>query len=252
MEQENNTNNQENNNSNENNNVDLQAQLNELTNKLNEQISMNEKLTRSKEGLLADLQDKKSKLNEFQSKAQNEQEQEALKKGDIDFIVNQRLESQKSQYEEVLNNIKSEKEKLFEEVNQYKSKIERNTVEQQLMKEIQNTDVRKNAIQDVVDYALRNGEVKNGELIFKDQSGNPKTVNSRGEKYSVKDWFNELRNEKDYFFESTNGTNTNGKGGNNGAKEMTKAEFQQAIMKADNKTAKELGEALKSGKINII
>lgn len=250
MEQENNTNNQEN--SNENNNVDLQAQLNDLTNKLNEQISMNEKLTRSKEGLLADLQDKKSKLNEFQSKAQNEQEQEALKKGDIDFIVNQRLEAQKSQYEEVLNNIKSEKEKLFEEVNQYKSKIERNTVEQQLMKEIQNTDVRKNAIQDVIDYALRNGEVKNGELIFKDQNGNPKTVNSRGEKYSVKDWFNELRNEKDYFFEATNGTNTNGKGGNNSVTEMTQDEYTKAIMSGTEADAQKIAKQVATGKIILI
>lgn len=251
MEQENNTNNQENNNSNENNNVDLQAQLNELTNKLNEQISMNEKLTRSKEGLLADLQDKKSKLNEFQSKAQNEQEQEALKKGDIDFIVNQRLEAQKSQYEEVLNNIKSEKEDLFKQVNQYKSTIERNTVKEQLMKEIQNTDIQKTAIDDVIDYALRNGEVKDGKITFKDANGNPKTVNSNGNAYEVKDFFNDLRNSKPHYFESTNGTNTNRKSGSNGEKIVTQKEFNDMLFNAKPEEESALIEALSSGKIVI-
>jgi hypothetical protein len=247
METENNTNDNVNENENQNNNVDNQ----ELINKLNEQIALNEKLSRTKEGLLADLQDKKSKLNEFQSKAQNEQEQEALKKGDIDFIVNQRLESQKSQYEEVLNNIKSEKEKLFEEVNTYKSQIERNTVEQQLMKAAQNTDIRKNAMQDVIDYALRNGEVKEGKIIFKDRNGNPKTVNSRGETYTEKDFFDELRNEKDYFFESVNGTNTKG-GSGAGVKEMTQQEYTSAIMNGSDQEAQDLAKQIATGKIILI
>lgn len=247
MENENNTNDNVNENENQNNNVDNQ----ELINKLNEQIALNEKLSRTKEGLLADLQDKKSKLNEFQSKAQNEQEQEALKKGDIDFIVNQRLESQKSQYEEVLNNIKSEKEKLFKEVNNYKSQIERNTVEQQLMKAAQNTDIRKNAMQDVIDYALRNGEVKDGKIIFKDKNGNPKTVNSRGETYTEKDFFDELRNEKDYFFESVNGTNTKG-GSGAGVKEMTQQEYTSAIMSGSDAEAQDLAKQIATGKIILI
>ena len=251
MENENNVNE---NNNNDNDNVDLQSQLNELTNKVNELNSENEKLSRSKEGLLSDLQDKKAKLNEFQSKAQNEQEQEALKKGDIDFIVNQRLQSQKAEFEPVINDYKSQIEALSSEVNKYKSTIERNTVEQQLMKEIQNTDVAKTAIEDVIDFALRNSDIKEGKLVFKDINGNPKTVNSRGEEYGVKDFFNETRNLKPHFFEIKQGTNTQGGNSSNGSKEMTAAEYQKELMgyPAGSPEQKQLVSDFQSGKIILI
>jgi hypothetical protein len=246
---------EENNNNNDNNNDnsnDFQAQLQEMTNKYNEQISTNEKLSRTRDGLLSDLQDKKSKLNEFTSKAQNEQEQEALKKGDIDFIVNQRLSGVKTEYEEALNNIKTEKDNLFNEVNQYKSTIEKNTAKDFLMKEIQNTDIQKTAIEDVIDYALRNGDVKEGKLIFKNSDGTPKTVNSRGEQYSSKDFFNELRNQKPHFFENKNGTNTNGNNGSNSAKEMTQAEYTNAILSVSDSEAQKLAQEVQKGNIVLI
>lgn len=246
MEEENNIDNE--------NNVDLQSQLNELTNKLNDLTSENEKLARSKDGLLSDLQDKKAKLNEFQSKAQNEQEQEALKKGDIDFIVNQRLQSQKAEFEPVINDYKSQIENLSGEVNKYRSTIERNTVEQQLMKEIQNTDVQKTAIEDVIDYALRNSDIKEGKLIFKDMNGSPKTVNSRGEEYGVKDFFNEARNAKPHFFETKQGTNTQKGNGSNGVKEMTAVEYQKELMTlpAGSPEQKKLVSEFQAGNIIFI
>ncbi len=220
---------------NENNNDNLQERLNEvlkyneqLAEQVNKQNSEIEKLTKTKEGLLTDLQDKKSKINEYQSAAQNEEEQRALKAGDIDYLVKSRVErelaAQKDQYEEALRNVNSERDSYLEDLKKYQKESQTRKAKDFLMESIINSDVHKEAVSDVINIALTKGTVKeDGSFAF------DKTINTKGDQYTAKDFLNELRNERHYLFKEVKGTNSKNNNGGSAA-EMTQAEVQQKIM----------------------
>lgn len=233
--------------------VDYTSQINELTTKLNEALSVNEKLSREKDDFFNEMKTVKGKLKEYTSAAQDEEEKNLFKQGEEGFkaVLDNRVKAATSQFEETILNLNNEKSSLSEKVTQLENIIKVNEVKGNLLEVVKNVDIEKTAINDFVNFAMQDGELKNGKWQFRDQNGNIKTVNSKGQPYSINDYIAEQRQIRPYLFEKVNGTDAQPNGANNKS-EISGSELRQLIQSGDKEKYQKTMEDIKSGKISLI
>ncbi len=250
---------EENNNENNNENTidleqfnQLKTQLSEVTSKLNEQIDINQKVSGKKEEILNELKTAKGKLSGFQQAAQDEEEKSLFGQGEegLKIILDKRVKSATESYETDIRGLNSEKEQLLNQINELNNNIKVNEFSNKFLSILPQTEIAETAYEDVIELAMKNSEVQNGKVVFRDSNGNIQTLNSKGQEYSEFDFVNSLKH-KTHLFKPQQGTdNKQGKFSTSGA-EMTKKEAQaaQVNMTADEKA--KFRKDIMSGKIQI-
>lgn len=239
---------------NNNNNEDLTLQLNELQNQLNQQVEINNKLTKQNEDFFGELKNVKGKLGEFQQAAQNEEEKALLGNGEegLKAILEQRLNAATKNFDETIGNISNERDELSNQVLKLQNDIKVNEFRNKFNSILPNTDINKTAYADITDIAMRQSEIIDGKIVFKDENGTALTRNSQGKEYTEMDFINEQRSKRAYMFEIQQG-NDNKQGKNSsGAYEYTDAKISEIYASGDSEKINKLNAAIDSGKVQIV
>lgn len=227
------------------------AELREKTTTLEEQVG---KLNQTREGLLTDLNKFKSRFNEQQSLAENEEEQKLLKQGDYQAIieskVKQALERETNTLKEALNNTKREKEEFANKYVELENKIKHDKVRDYLTKQALSTDIQPGAAKYLVDEALKHGKItEDGGFAWNEK------YNKKGEDYGFKDFTSDFINKNPdqiFLFKNIEGNDVK-QGRKTGVKELTQKEWNKKLSETTSKEAKaQLLKDYADGKFEII
>ena len=234
--------------------VDTAAQIQELQNQLNQQLDLNSRLNKKSEDFFAELKSVKGKLGEFKQAAQTEEEKKMLLGGEdgIKALIEQRVKQSTSSFDETINTISTERDELSQTVTKLQNDIKIGEFRTKFNNILPNTDINKSAYADITDIAMRQSEIVNGKIVFKDEYGVPKTRNKQGKEYTEVDFINEQREKRSYMFEIQQG-NDNIQGKNaSGSYEMTDADITAVYSSRDEKLIAELEAKIDSGKVILI
>jgi hypothetical protein len=213
---------------------DILRELQSLKSENQKLKSDNEKSNKAKQDLLNEVKTKKEILKNFELKAEDEFEQELIKKGDLDSLKNMYKQKISKDYESTLN----EKDNLLK---QYET--ERNELQNKLFKknfDIQVTgvlsqvkDLQEGATESLKILIERDSKLdENGNLVFLDQNGNVRTIvkNNQLVNLELSDYVGELRKKQPFFFKPAQGNDTKStKQNHQGKTLMTKKEYDNKI-----------------------
>ncbi len=253
MQTENNENNNENldNQNNETSELEqLRAANAQLKSQFNEVVTERDKVLGKNKDLINENGGFKEKLNNFNKIASDEEDKENLKTGNVEALINKKLSSQQSQFDEIINGLTSEKENLVNKVLGFENQIKKNDFEKKALDYISKTDIKKSAINMFLRTAMQDAEIENGEFVFKDANGNIKH-NNKGKRFDFNDYIEESRTTNDFFFEVQEGTNAPRGGSNNGVKTYTVEEWQGMMIDASPEEEAKLEALYNSGKVNV-
>jgi hypothetical protein len=251
----------ENENNNENNNAISLEEFNELKNQLANALTQNQekdgiiaKVSGKKDELLGELKNTKTKLGSFQQMAQDEEEKGLFSQGEEGFkaVLDNRVKAATADKD---NSIKLKNEELESSNGKIKAledQIKKNEFSNKFLKVLPTTEIAETAYSDVIEAAMKNSEVINGEVVFRDSVGNAR-LNSKNEKFSELDFIETLRPRKHLFkVQQGNGNKINN--GNSKVTEMKKTEIQKFMSSSKNtkQEKQDLQKKVLSNQITVI
>lgn len=194
-----------------------------------------------------------AQLNAILSKAEEEEDQQALKSGkmDITALLDKRLNAANQTFQERLQAEQAEKEELRKAIESERGKLKNFQIKQLVGNEfLKNEFAQHSAIEDLMILAERTWELTdNGELISRDQSGNVR-IGKTGRALSPKEWVEELTQSRPHYFKQLPGSGS--KQGSGGAgKSVSLADWQKMIMLANSKEQADLFAKRAKGEIVV-
>lgn len=203
-----------------------------------------EKANKTKQDLLNEVKSKKEILKNFEAKAEDEIEQELIKKGDLEALRNLYKQKTAKDYESTLN----EKDSLLKQYEAEKAELQTKLFKKNFDIQVngvlnQVKDLQEGAADSLKILIERDSKLdENGNLVFLDQNANVRTIvkNNQLVNLDLTDYVAELRKKQPFFFRPAQGNETkSAKQNHQGKTLMTKAEYDAKIQ-----------DLQKSGKFN--
>lgn len=166
------------------------------------------------------------------SKFANDEEAGLIAKGDIETVVNKRVERMKAASDKEVLTAKEEAQRYQSRTEKYASRV----LKGEVIGAASEAGVHKYAMEDAMLAASRDFEL--------DEDGNPVAREGKygkdGKPLTLKEWFAEMKDSRPHWFPATGNGGGAGHGGGNGSKVMTQADF-------DALPAKQRAAAMESG-----
>lgn len=203
--------------------------------------------------ILGELKSDRDKRKAFESQIQDKEDLEAYKAGKLDItdFSDKRVNAATESYKQVIGEKDSSIQELEKKLQESDMRIKRMHVSQNIGQLVlANEFVHKEAVEDIAEFALREGEVDaNGNLVFRDEYGNVK-LGRDGKPLQGKEWLDGLLSRKKYLAKELPGSG--GKQGTGGSsKSVTQKEWLQMIMSSDKAQEKDLIAKRAKGEITI-
>jgi len=166
------------------------------------------------------------------SKFANDEEAGLIAKGDIETVVNKRVERMKAASDKEVLTAKEEAQRHASRTEKFASRV----LKGEVIGAASTAGVHKYAMEDAMLAAARDFEL--------DDDGNPVAREGKygkdGKPLTLKEWFAEMKDSRPHWFPATGNGGGAGHGGGNGSKVMTQADF-------DALPAKQRAAAMDSG-----
>lgn len=158
-----------------------------------EQEKDTEGLKNSKETILKEKKELETKFQEL-----------LFKSGNLDEIKRTTSEERDREWSEKFNNLKTENETLKNEVTTFKTTTKLSKLNEYAIKEIKDFNVHPASIEDAQDKFSKEFDINDaGELVHKANK-----INAAGQKYTAKDFYNDLQKSKPHWFNGVGGAGT--------------------------------------------
>lgn len=152
-----------------------------------------EGLKNSKETILKEKKELETKFQEL-----------LFKSGNLDEIKRTTSEERDREWSEKFNNLKTENETLKNEVTTFKTTTKLSKLNEYAIKEIKDFNVHPASIEDAQDKFSKEFDINEaGELVHKANK-----INAAGQKYTAKDFYNDLQKSKPHWFNGVGGAGT--------------------------------------------
>lgn len=218
-------------------------------NKLAEFRSNNIKLQKERKKLQEDMEKYKDidpeKARAAQAKLQEIEDKELLDAGEMETLVQKRVERMQSELNGKIKKLESTLEERNTELEQERSRLAKVVIDSEVQTEVSKVGtVRQGAMTDVLSRA---------RSIFRLQDGQPVPVDEKGEivygtdgknPLTIAEWATGLTEEAPYLFEGSSG---GGSGGNEG-----KAPAKGTILSTDSAAFGKNLEDIASGKVKVV
>ena len=249
-------------NQNDNQEVKLDDVLKELQSlkNLNAKLQSDyEKANKAKQDLLNEVKTKKEILKGFEAKAEDEIEQEFIKKGDLDSLKKLYKQKTSQEFETALNEKDSLLKQFENEKNELSNKLKRTHFEIQVSNTLAAiTDLQQGASEALKVMIERDSQLdENGNLVFI-ENGEIRTIvkNNKVVNLTLADYVAEKRKTQPFFFKNAQGNDTKSSKQNyQGKSVMTKTEYDNKIQelqkKGDYKAATALFRAKQNGDVIV-
>jgi hypothetical protein len=154
--------------------------------------------------------DKYAKALEALEKIEAMEEGELLKKGDVEAVVNKRLEAARKEHEAKLNAANGEKEKIGKEAATLRTKLGRITIHTQALSTLGKiAAVRQGAADDIIGRAERVWRIdEHGDVVAVDDKGEP--AFGKDGALTFEEWGQKLVQEAPHLFEGSKGGGAEG------------------------------------------